>query len=167
MKDKIYQYYVEGQDEKKIIDTLKSELMCIFPGKVQVFNVVQERMSKARIMALKDDTVVILVFDTDAGSRAILDANIKILEDSNNVKEVWCITQVNNLEDELVRSCNIKKIEDLLGSKTTKEYKSDLIKEKNLASKLQKAEFDIRKIWTMQPSGQYAGIINDGAKIKY
>lgn len=36
MRDKTYQYYVEGQDEKKIIDTLKSEFMCIIPGKVQV-----------------------------------------------------------------------------------------------------------------------------------
>lgn len=102
-----------------------------------------------------------------AGNREILDANIELLRNANNVKEIWCITQVNNLEEELLRSCKIKKIEELLGSKSAKEYKSDLIKEKNLAGKLKRAGFDINKIWTKQPSGQYADINNDGDKVKY
>lgn len=38
MKHKTYCYFVEGQDEKKIIDTLKTDLRLIQPGKVQIVN---------------------------------------------------------------------------------------------------------------------------------
>ena len=38
---KYYQYFVEGEDEKKIINTLKSDMGLIQAGKVQVVNCVQ------------------------------------------------------------------------------------------------------------------------------
>ena len=43
MNEKIYQYYVEGENEKKIVNVLKSEKRCIVSGKVSVFNVTQEK----------------------------------------------------------------------------------------------------------------------------
>ena len=63
---KYYQYYVEGQDEEKIIQVLKTELRLIEPGKVEKFNVVSEKFTELRIMQLKMGTVAVLVFDTDA-----------------------------------------------------------------------------------------------------
>ena len=42
---KYYQYYVEGQDEEKIIQVLKTELQLIEPGKVEKFNVVSEKFT--------------------------------------------------------------------------------------------------------------------------
>ncbi len=39
-RNETYQYYVEGKDEKAIIDVLKQEFRCIETGKVEVFNVV-------------------------------------------------------------------------------------------------------------------------------
>ena len=39
-KNKYYQYFVEGDDDKKFIDTLKTEMQLIIPGKVQKFNVI-------------------------------------------------------------------------------------------------------------------------------
>ena len=61
-------------------------------------------------MSLKDGTAVVLVFDTDAGNLTVLKENIKLLQTQRNISEVICVLQVKNLEDELVRSCNIKQI---------------------------------------------------------
>lgn len=114
---KYYQYYVEGQDEEKIIQVLKTELQLIAPGKVEKFNVVSEKFTELRIMPLKMGTIVVLVFDTDAGNIDTLKENIKFLNKQRTIKKVLCITQVKNLEDELKRSCNIKEIKELTGSK--------------------------------------------------
>ena len=51
------------------------------------------------------------------------------------MSDVICITQVHNLEDELKRSCNIRQIKDLLGSKSNSEFKHDLIKAKKSGQK--------------------------------
>ena len=40
-KEKYYQYFVEGEDEKKLVDVLKSDMKLIVSGKSQVFNVTQ------------------------------------------------------------------------------------------------------------------------------
>ena len=40
VKNSIVQYFVEGEDDKKMIDTLKTQMGLIKPGKVQVLNVV-------------------------------------------------------------------------------------------------------------------------------
>ena len=32
MRTKLIQYYVEGADDKKVVDTLKTKLGCIKPG---------------------------------------------------------------------------------------------------------------------------------------
>lgn len=37
---KNYQYYVEGEDEEKIVKVPKTELRLIEPGKIEKFNVV-------------------------------------------------------------------------------------------------------------------------------
>lgn len=36
-----YHYFVEGEDEQRLVNVLKSDLRCIQSGKVQVFNVIQ------------------------------------------------------------------------------------------------------------------------------
>ena len=36
-----YQYYVEGQNEEKLISVLKTEMELVFPGNIDVLNVVQ------------------------------------------------------------------------------------------------------------------------------
>ena len=78
-KSGIYQYYVEGEDERSLLNTLKLDLRCIESG--------------------------------------------NFLKRQKGIKEVICIPQVRNLEDELVRACNIKNIVDLTKSLTTADYK--------------------------------------------
>ena len=64
-KNAIYHYYVEGEDEKKLLDVLKRDLCCIESGKVDKMNVIQTKFTVARIRPLKQDTTVVLVYDTD------------------------------------------------------------------------------------------------------
>lgn len=163
-KEQNYQYFVEGEDERKIVNVLKTDLKYIKAGNVQVLNAAQERITKLRMRNLKQGTKVVLIFDTDTGDTPILHENIDFLKNQSVVSEVICITQVKNLEDELIRSCNIKQVKELVGSKSNSDFKHDLIKEKNLASKLKRAEFDFNSFWVKEDTG--TGIANDAEKIK-
>ena len=166
MGSKYYHYFVEGEDEKKLLSVLKTDLQLVIPGKVEHFNIVQEKITKPRIMALKNGTTIILVFDTDVGNVDILNDNIKFLKRQSNVQDVFCVTQVKNLEDELIRSCDIRQIKELTGSKSNKDFKADLLKEKNLDKKLKAKNFDFTKFWTKSPQGNFSSVQNDADKIK-
>lgn len=161
-----FQYYVEGEDEKKLLTELKTNMKLIVPGKIEKFNVVQEAFTKIRLMQLQNNTTVVLVFDTDVGVPDILCKNIQLLEKCTTVRQVICIPQVNNLEEELLRSCSIKQIRDLLGSSSNKDFKHDLIMEKNLKSKLLRHNFDIRTFWSSQPENGFRIIKNQANVIK-
>lgn len=164
-KCKYYHYFVEGEDEEKIVKTLKTDLQMIAPGKIQKFNVIQEKLTKYRLLTLKKGTIVVLVFDTDTGNISTLLENIEFLKKENTVKEVLCITQVKNLEDELIRSCDIRQIRELTGSKSNKDFKRDVIRDNSLHKKLLKHKFDFEKFWTSADAA-YKCINNDADRIK-
>lgn len=44
-QSKYYHYFVEGEDEEKLIQVLKTDLRLIVPGKVQKFNVVEAKIN--------------------------------------------------------------------------------------------------------------------------
>ena len=162
-----YQYYVEGEDDRCIVNTLKGDMACIVSGKVNVFNAVQERFTLARIRPLKDNTSVVLVYDTDTNNTRILSENIQFLKKQKAVKEIICIPQVKNLEDELVRACmNISAVEQLTHSPTVKDYKRDIIKCNNLKNRLEAASFDLTKLWCKVPTNAFSQFGNDAAQIK-
>lgn len=164
---KYYQYYVEGETEKKIINTLKTEFQYIEPEKVEVFNVTQEQFSKIRTMRLKQGTTVVLVFDTDTSHADYLKSNIKFLNAQPNIGKVICISQVQNLEDELKRSCNIYQIRELTKSKSNKNFKNDLIHQSNLKKCLESASFDFNKFWVQDPTQkEFSFIKNQSNNIK-
>lgn len=166
VKSKFVQYYVEGDDEKKLVDVLKTELGVIKPGKVQKLNVVEQEITDVRLRTFKRGTMVVLVFDTDTGNVDILKKNIKALESCPAVSEVVLIPQVANLEAELVRSCNIRRIEELLNSRSRGDFKRDLISVTNLGKKLQEHQFDMNLFWGGRPASPYQSIENQAAKVK-
>lgn len=166
MGNKYYHYYVEGEDDKKIVNTLKTDFQIIESGKVDVFNVVQNLINKNRLRVLRPNTTVVLVFDTDTGSAEILKQNIEFLEKQQSIKKVICIPQVNNLEDELVRSCAIKSIKQLTNSESLAEFKSDFLKINNLQDKLKEKEFDFTRFWSSTPSGVFKGIPNNSEEVR-
>lgn len=166
MKNTNIQYYVEGEDEKKLVNTLKNELGVILSGKVQKLNVIENRITDNILRTLKNGTVVVLIFDTDTNNVDVLNSNIKKLNSCPFISKVITIPQVPNLEKELIRSCNIKKITELLNSRSKKDYKSDLIHVTNLDCKLKEHEFNIKLFWSQQPEAPYQNIANDSEKIK-
>lgn len=160
------QYFVEGDDEKKIVNILKNDLKVIIPGRIQKLNVIQNIISDIILRTFKQGTIVVLVFDTDTNNVNILNKNIEKLEKCRSVSEVITIPQVKNLEDELLYSCNIRRITELLNSRSVSDFKSDLIHITNLSSKLKEHSFDINRFWSKQPGQPYEHIINMANKVK-
>lgn len=166
MRKSIIQYYVEGEDDKKVVDLLKTEMGLIKPGKVQVLNAVTEEITDLRLRAFSPGTTVVLVFDVDAGSAAILMKNIKKLKSCSAVANVVTIPQVPNLEGEILRSCDIRKIEELLSSKSRRDFKSDLLRVTNLSIKLKEHQFNIDQFWAATPTPPYQMIPNQASQVK-
>lgn len=166
-KREIYHYYVEGDDEKRLLDVLKREVGCIKSGKVEKFNVIQQKFTMLRIRTLKPKTIVVLVYDTDVETNVnILEYNINFLKKQSGIKGVICIPQVSNLEDELLRACNLKNIVELTNSTTKNDYKRDLIRCSDLASQLNRRMFDIAMFWNRKPTNKFIQFGNDSDKIK-
>ena len=107
-----------------------------------------------------------MVFDTDTNQTEILKKNIQKLKKCRFISSTITIPQVKNLEDELVHSCNIKRITELLNSRSRKDFKSDLIHISNLEEKLQEHKFDLTAFWSRKPGPPYQDISNDAEKIK-
>lgn len=106
----IYQYYVEGENERKLVEVLSKKLSYIRPGRIEVLNLVEKSITYSYTRRLKKNTVVILIFDTDTANIEILEKNIAFLLKCANIKDVVLIPQVCNLEDELLRSCKAQKV---------------------------------------------------------
>ena len=132
MKREQYHYFVEGEDDRKVVNTLKTDLQWIKPGKVQVFNVIEEELTSLITRTLKPGTIVVLVFDTDTGKKNTLLKNIRFLQKDSNVIQVLCI------------SCAISQIKELTGSKSNSDYKRDLLRQSNLADKLKNISSNLK-----------------------
>lgn len=165
-KNANFQYFVEGEDEKKLVNTLKNDLKVITPGRVQIINVIQNIVSDMILRTFKKGTVVILIFDTDTNNTDTLNKNISNLKKHRNVADIITIPQVKNLEDELKYSCNIRRITELLNSRSVSNFKSDLIHITNLDSKLKEHSFNINRFWSRHPESPYEHITNQANKIK-
>lgn len=166
-KNANYHYYVEGEDEKRLLDALKSELKCIESGKVEKFNVIQNRFTAARLRPLKYGVIIVLIYDTDVETNLeILKNNLIFLKKQSGIKDIVCIPQVKSLEDELRRSCKIKCIGELTNSNTTADYKRDLISCTNLGTRLKRCNFDISKMWKKLPTNSFHQFGNDAERIK-
>ena len=160
----ILHYFVEGENERKLIETIKNKYL--YSGKIKIINTIQNKVPNSILRTLERETVVVLVFDTDVEKIDILDENIKLIMSSNNVKDVICIPQIKNLEDELIYSTNINKIVDLLESKSKTNFKNDFNNYKNLMKKLEDKEFKISKLWSRNAVDIYKKYKNDSEVIK-
>lgn len=160
----ILHYFVEGENERKLIETIKNKYL--YSGKIKVMNMIQNKFPNSILRTLERETVVVLVFDTDVEKIDILDENIKIIKNSNNVRDIICIPQIKNLEDELIYSTNITKITGLLESKSKKDFKNDFNNCKNLMKKLEEKEFKISKLWSREATDIYKKYENKSKEIK-
>lgn len=160
----ILHYFVEGENERKLIETIKNKYL--YSGKIKVMNTIQNKVSKSILRTLEREIIVVLVFDTDVEKIDILDKNIELIKNSNNVRDIIYILQIKNLEDELVYSIKIKRIKDLLESKSDKDFKRDFISCNNLIKKLEEKEFKISKLWSREAKNIYKKYENKSKEIK-
>lgn len=162
----VYRYYVEGESEKKLLETLK-KMNLIKAGRVEIFDIVQQSITNRKLMTISPKTIIVLVFDTDTDSTTILEKNMSILKkNKNRIKDIICIPQVSCLEDEIKKSCSLTNVKDLLGSKSNKDFKRDLIHCQALDQCLIKHNFKIELLWTSKSVGPFTPFINTACKIK-
>lgn len=155
-------YLVEGETEQAVINVLKGNY--IYSGKVKVCNPVTKSCIGTIRILIKKPTICILVFDKDVynknvANKKILENNIRLLRKDKNVKEVIVIVQENDLDDEIIRATSIKKIQDLLGSKSKKNAKAEIIKCTNLLKKLEDKKFNIDHFWSKGSLGAVASFV--------
>ena len=161
-----YHYFVEGDTERKFIEVIK-ENKYVYSGRIEKRNLLEKKISDNILKNIQKNTTIVIIFDTDVidiNNINILDKNIEIFE--NSKKKVILIPQVKNLEDELIYSTKIKKIEDLLESKSDDDFKRDFMRWNNLIKKLEEKEFKISKLWSREATDIYKKYKNDSEKIK-
>ena len=173
IKNNPVQYFVEGETEKAFIEQIRNKY--VLSGKIDVLNILQNEIKNSRLISIKPNTTIILIFDTDVQKKELLNRlaqNIKILKASKHIKEVVVISQVLNFEDELVYATNIKSIEKFIPNCTKKEFKSKFIKlGSGMVAMLEKQDFNADKLWSRSVNnGNIFYIINKdkimSAKIK-
>lgn len=165
----LYHYFVEGECEKALIYALmhtdKAEYR-IHPGKIDIFNVLTEKFSPARVMAIKKHTKLVFIYDTDVKKTEILEQNIDMLLKYTQIKEsdIVFLQSVKTLEDEIVRACSkIDSIDQLFNTKGTNDFKKKFIKHSDIVSKLNSAGFSLKDMWKADPHiafEKYEGDIN-------
>lgn len=148
---KLFRYFVEGECEKKLIEVLNHQKGGRFhPGKVEVFNIIRERFSPSRAMNIKIGSTVVFVYDSDIKDISILEENINMIKKYAKVPDshIKHLISIDDLEDELVYSTNIKNINDLFNTKSKAEFKNKFINHKDIWSCLKKHNFDENKLWS-------------------
>lgn len=69
-------YYVEGECERQLINSLKEQPGMVVPGKVKVYNVIQKLIPKSQLLTIQKDSIVVFLIDTDVDETKYLSQNI-------------------------------------------------------------------------------------------
>ena len=164
----IYRYYVEGECEQHFLDSYKSGINPKFhAGKVEVFNILTQKITQMRLINFSKNTSLVLVYDTDKSPTEIFEHNIELLKKNNNISQIIHVQSVQNFEDEVVYSTDIKNINELFNTKSSKEFKGKFIAS-NISTKLKSVHFDFAKIWSRKPlNSEFHKYKQNGNKIKF
>ena len=123
------------------------------------FNFTNRLITNPRIAVLNKDTIIILVYDIDVNKTDILEKNIAKLN-KFGFKKIYHVQSINNFEDEIVFSTNIKSINNLFNTVGKEEFKKEFIHSSNIIKKLDSVEFNKNKIWsrlnTKEPFNKYS-----------
>lgn len=150
-KNNVHQYFAGGNNEKKIINTLKAQKL-IPTGKVSIFNIIQNELTNARLRDISNETIIYLVFNTDIQNNSTFIVNLEKLIKLKTIKAIILIPQNKNLEEELIRCTSINNIQELLNSKPTSDFKTDLNNCTNIYEKLLSKDFNPSILWKSELS---------------
>lgn len=154
-------YFVEGESDEKLISALKVEPPLLIPGKIKVYNVIQELIPLSVLLTIKKGTLIVLAFDTDKKITSHLIQNIDRIKKYCIDTKIVFLHQVLKLEDELVRSTDVKKVKELTHSRSDKNFKSDFcaMQDEACRSMLERHHLDIEKLWISKASADFEKII--------
>ncbi len=160
-------YLVEGECEEKLLKALKGQPALINPGSVKKFNVIQNEIPASKLMSFDPESRVVLVFDTDKEVTEHLKKNIEMLNKVCSKVEVLTIAQVLNFEDEMVRSTDVSKAQDLTKSETVSNMKRAVnrMKDAEFRHTLKRHKFDLSKLWTKKPPKAFSFIRQQAKEI--
>lgn len=161
-------YYVEGPCEQQLISALKEAPEKLIPGKIKVFNVVQNLIPKSQMLSIQAGTTVVLVFDTDVSQTLNLKKNLELLERYCGKLKIVFLPQVLNLEEELVRCTDVKTVTKLTKSGSVKNFKTDFckMKVKDCRSMLERHQLNIARLWMTKTPDAFAFTESNGDSIK-
>lgn len=89
-------YYVEDPCEQQLIAALKESPSKLIPGKVKVYNVVQNLIPKSQMLSIQSGTTVVLAFDTDVEQTTNLKKNLELLNRYYGKLHIVFLPQVLN-----------------------------------------------------------------------
>ena len=161
-------YYVEVPCEQQLISALKEAPEKLIPGKIKVFNVVQNLIPKSQMLSIQAGTTVVLVFDTDVSQTLNLKKNLELLERYCGKLKIVFLPQVLNLEEELVRCTDVKTVTKLTKSGSVKNFKTDFckMKVKDCRSMLERHQLNIARLWMTKTPDAFDFTENNGDSIK-
>lgn len=154
-------YLAEGECEEKLLKALKDKPSLITPGKVKRFNAIQNELKTNNLVTFSPGSMVVIVFDTDKEITAHLKKNIELLNSRCKGVKVVTIAQVLNFEDEIVRSTDVAKAEELTKSKSIGDFKSAVnkMKESEFRHALERHHFNIEKLWKQTPPETFGFVV--------
>lgn len=158
----LYHYFVEGECEMVLLKALmhaEDASYGICPGKIEILNVLYQKISPTKARTIKKGTKVVFVFDTDIKKIDLLEDNIETIMNNSSLDEedIIFVQSVSSLEDELVFACErLTNIGELLGTKGREEFKKKFIKHRDIVPKLKSVGFQINKMWSRIPSEPFS-----------
>lgn len=143
-------YYVEGSCEQQLVSALKQEPAKLIPGRVRIFNVIQNRIPNSQLISIAPGTTIVFVFDTDKPKTDILNYNIAVFSKHNIRVKMVLLMQVMNIEDELVRATDVKAAPELTRSRSVSNFKSDFCKLAPMECRrlLERHHINVDVLWT-------------------
>ncbi len=159
-------YFAEGKCEERLLNALKEYPQKIQSGRVKVFNVVQKLLPKSQLVTIQTGTTVVLVFDTDVPNTEVLRENISRLKTFCSKIRLVFLSQVLNLEDELVRCSDIKSVVELTHSKSNKDFKRDFCSMTNVRYVLDRVNLNVKTLWTENAPSPFGFIEKNSDVIK-
>ena len=106
------------------------------------------------------------VFDTDVPITDTMKKNIELIDRYCTRVKILYLPQVINLEDELVRCTDIKRIAELTGSKSSSNFKSDFCSLTNCRSVLDRHKLDVARLWTTKFPDEFTFVEHNSGQVK-
>ena len=161
-------YYVEGPCEQQLVAALKQNPAKLIPGKIKVYNVVQNLIPKSQLLSIQCGTTIVLVFDTDVEQTTNLKKNLERLRKYCGRLYIVYLPQVLNLEDELVRCTDVQNVIDLTRSNGVRNFKTDFckLKVKDCRAMLERHGLKTERPWTTKVPEAFAFVESNSNRIK-